>query len=312
MTETRVRQDRGGRGYPDVSLPKWISVHYSVPVSIYDPRYDRELRRLIIPQIAAARATGLISKAFFVRYSLGGPHIRLRVLPSSASAHDLLLNRLLEAPPNASTGRVAEQVPYVPELERYCGPYAMPAAETWFDASTKLVLDELTPHVSDDRSWRFARALLAVVVGAYAMLETRDALSAFAVGYARDYLRTIESAGWHSDSETTRRAVQAPNKARLDSLTPYVIDAVERIESGESLTPELDAYLAVCRDVSRTLRQLAAQGQTRTQNKVFRSSTELASYLLPSLIHMTSNRFGITILEEVYLATTLSACLKER
>src|SRR5215218_9452764 len=61
----------------------WISVHV-----FYSSNGNPLLADGVAPLVARLRARGLISRYFFIRYWLGGPHVRLRLLPAEAAGAD--------------------------------------------------------------------------------------------------------------------------------------------------------------------------------------------------------------------------------
>lgn len=76
---------------------------------------------------------------FFIRYSEGGPHLRVRVRGLDYAAV-LELRAELALLVKERDGRLAE-VAYVPETERYGGPGALPVAEEVFVRSTRVAVE---------------------------------------------------------------------------------------------------------------------------------------------------------------------------
>src|SRR3954471_18370228 len=64
--------------------PGWICYHL-----YYHQDPDLAVRQLVRPPIARLLAEGWIDNYFFVRYRLGGPHIRLRLQARPASAESV-------------------------------------------------------------------------------------------------------------------------------------------------------------------------------------------------------------------------------
>jgi hypothetical protein len=62
---------------------EWISVH-----AFFHGDLDHMLTDMVAPLINDLRADELVSGSFFLRYWDGGPHLRLRVLPSTEQARE--------------------------------------------------------------------------------------------------------------------------------------------------------------------------------------------------------------------------------
>ena len=67
----------------------WISVHI-----YYHDGLDGLIDGAARPLVAELRARALIDKHFFVRYWQGGPHLRLRLLPSAGVSEPLVAGAL--------------------------------------------------------------------------------------------------------------------------------------------------------------------------------------------------------------------------
>jgi len=92
------------------------------------------------------RAGGLARQWFFVRYDDDGYHVRVRIRASggrdladvTAALHDLA-----SALRREGLVTITRQEPYVPEVRRYGGPYALAAAESLFCADSDSVAEYL-------------------------------------------------------------------------------------------------------------------------------------------------------------------------
>ena len=56
----------------------WFSLH----IAYHQGHMDRLLVEHVLPSVKSLLQAGWIESFFFVRYSFGGPHLRLRLLPS--------------------------------------------------------------------------------------------------------------------------------------------------------------------------------------------------------------------------------------
>ncbi|HSN86598.1 MAG TPA: thiopeptide-type bacteriocin biosynthesis protein, partial [Thermoanaerobaculia bacterium] len=145
----------------------WLAFHLH-----YHERQDQILEELVHPLVASLVRRGEIDSFFFVRYALGGPHIRLRIrlcgngqaavaevlgaaerffeaCPSRATLPEekiLAINRsVLKSDPSESDEAVypdnfVRQAPYAPEIERYGGPELFPESLAFFAISSCRVL----------------------------------------------------------------------------------------------------------------------------------------------------------------------------
>jgi hypothetical protein len=106
-------------------------------------------------------------------------------------------------------------------------------------------------------------------------------------------------------------AFDAGHAKQATELQEYVLEAWERLRDGESVTPSLDPFLESIKLLTEELRRLWANRLLRNHREVFESWDKAVRYLLPSYVHMTSNRLGITITEEAFLAYVLSKTLPQ-
>jgi thiopeptide-type bacteriocin biosynthesis protein len=70
---------------------EWISAHV-----FYSDDLDRLLADAIRPMVGELVTSGLVRGWFFLRYWDGGPHVRLRLLPAHAGAHDAVRHAVLD------------------------------------------------------------------------------------------------------------------------------------------------------------------------------------------------------------------------
>ncbi|MFC9294226.1 thiopeptide-type bacteriocin biosynthesis protein [Streptomyces sp. NPDC057011] len=166
---------------PAAAAPGWLGLHCFLSTSPEDT--DAFLVEEVAPLLDGLVAGRPGAAWFFIRYSEGGPHLRIRVrgldegpaLELRAALGDLAKGR---------DGRV-EEVEYVPETERYGGPAALPVAEQVFVRSTRLAVEAVA------RSRRGSERLALGVDLAHA--------TAFALGLDRHaaarWLRA-QAAGW--------------------------------------------------------------------------------------------------------------------
>lgn len=168
---------------------QWVSAHAF---------YNGDLTGLLVDVVAPLKddlaARALATDMFFLRYWDGGPHLRLRVLPSDPALRSAI-ETLIEArfaayfigSPSSDSGRDEEYarsaailgrwegaayserlyannsvefIPYRREHDRYGSGVAIIAAERHFTESSTIVLNLLTTGMSDDQRTAAACALL--------------------------------------------------------------------------------------------------------------------------------------------------------
>jgi thiopeptide-type bacteriocin biosynthesis protein len=312
---------------PSVAEPRWLSVHlFHGGAGIYGRESDAVLREAVAPIVRRLAAEGDAERFFFVRYGEWGPHVRLRVAPApgrEARVRATLLGEVRDrfpgvdgtdgAVPDSSARTAAAGVtairwiPYDPETERYGGPSALRVAEDVFHVSSTSALELLAESVRDDRSNRLGKALLAAAVLVHAFCGTREAGAAFAAAYTRTYLRSPAFRG-QSPSDVLQIYDERFTRQR-DTLGAYVEEGWRRMETAETLTDALDAYrLGLCAQAER-LQALTAAGQVERGGRVLGSWQEVLAAVVPSYLHMTNNRLGVSIPDETYLAHLLGRVL---
>ena len=303
----------------------WLSAHLYFPGRLYGPEADDVVSNVVAPFVEQAAVRAWVDGHFFVRYDDGGPHIRLRVR-SSSEAHDDLVRSALVAharahwrdveivdgplPTGRLTGplrRLLRWVDYSPELERYGGADAMRIAEACFEASSRAAIAMLRKLPPGDRPARLGKGLLAMLVLVHTFVPERAAARAFVRMYCMSYLAPIareEGAGdrWRETFDTAYANQAAP-------LARFVSDAWERLEDGEALGSELDAYRGELQTARDALGTLCVAGRVGQNGRIIATVEEACRRIAPSYVHMMSNRLGVAILEEAYIAHLIDRAL---
>jgi thiopeptide-type bacteriocin biosynthesis protein len=260
---------------------------------------DRVLRETVEPAVDALPGRPW----FFIRYWQGGPHLRLRVADLTAREVATTTARLEEslrssgalrgdevpldvtafgdeaarhAAAETGSDRVADDVrppglhrsTYEPELQRYGGPGLMGVNETLFELSSRMVLAIL--RSSPSRGQRAGAALRATMAAATALGDAGDQSVFYGIGLG----------AWRRWSEEFGYPEAAVRAAR--SVTPEALGCVPvHPRDHGQFTPWHDAVSGLVADV-----------RTRTPE---RHPGEIVS----SQVHMTHNRLGLGILDEL-------------
>jgi Lantibiotic biosynthesis dehydratase C-term len=289
----------------------WLSFY----IIYHTGNRDRLLVDLVRPLVRTLLQEGLIDGFFFVRYSLGGPHIRLRLKvspgcevkvreavhrdgesflrahPSPAAVPEPEIRKMIESrgqqDPREGEDVVFEdnallEIPFEPETERYGGADLLSGSLDFFARSSARALQLLTRQASTAKGDWLAVAL---------RLQVRHQL-----GFARgvEELKSFISARQAGASESASRIrmhadqVFERNEGRLPLL---VRNEIERLAG--DLSPLDDS------EAARQLSHQLADAAEATRLNVFRSQ-----------IHMTANRLGLRNVDEVYLARLLWRALQ--
>lgn len=283
-------------------MTRWTSRHLHLATGAVSA-LDRVVEHVAAP---AAAETG--RPWFFIRYWQGGPHVRLRVRDLDDAGAARLTARLEElmahhAAPRAdeplveadayaaeagrqARGETGENrvvsglrppgvhvAQYEPELERYGGPEMMAASEDLFTRSTDLVV-RLLPHLPDLAARR--RTALRLTEIAARPLGPEAARAVFHEIGRRSWAAWAASYGY--DAATTDRVASV-----ADAPVPEAFAGTPGWAKGWH------------DDVTGLVATLTGVGMA------------LPGTVVSSHIHMTHNRLGLTILDELRTYAVLAA-----
>jgi hypothetical protein len=284
----------------------WISFH----VYYHNGGLDRLLGGFVRPTVQRLLREGRIETFFFVRYWLGGPHLRLRLLPRPGCA--ALVRRRVRrravhflrrhpSPAALSPAAIREanrsladpeargredlvgvdnscrEVPFEPEIERYGGPELLPHSLDFFALSSCRALQLLPEHGSGAEARWLSIAL---------RMRARQALGFAAGGEALEELAAV--------APIMPEALRAHVEMRADQ----VFTAREAAFTG-LLAEETGR---ACRERS----PLADAGMAwRLSWELRRGDAGARVRILRSHLHMTANRLGLRNVDEVYLSRIL-------
>jgi len=286
----------------------------------YHADLDRLLTDLVSPTVRTLTAQGFIDRFFFVRYSLGGPHVRLRLRvtpgrtvavaaalqsaaeaffaarPSLASLSEEAIRRENRAIVTADPGEDADVVypdnalvsfPFQCEVERYGGPALVRHSLDFFTLSSTYALRVLAAGESEPRSRRLA--------------EIARLLACLALGLARNVeefltLLAYPFALWGQRMELMAARGDEAFAARREALCSLVDEEIERYASEAPLP--LGAAAGGMVEAGRCLGWELRHSSTRSGIGI-------------SHLHMTANRFGLKNPEEVYIGRMLWRAARE-
>jgi thiopeptide-type bacteriocin biosynthesis protein len=257
----------------------WRSLHCAVD---WPPEVaDRFLTGTVGPAMAALRDRGAVDDWFFVRYTEGGPHLRIRF---RGSGPDLAARVAGELAAGAPAG--IHEARYEPEVERYGGPAAIGVAERVFCRSTEVVLARLAGGLAP--AGRVAAALDLT-------LATAVALDLDRLATLRWLRRRSLSSRWHRDAGT-----------------PAPVTALGAAPQGPGVARRWRAVAAAAAVGHGPVGSWAAQVRT--------ADAELAGVLgdrhdrlriWGAQLHMLHNRLGLRPDQEHALGALLAVSLRE-
>lgn len=291
----------------------------------YHTDRERLVTEFVRPTVSALRAAGDITRFYFVRYDLGGPHVRLRVKPARGratrvaakvlSAAEAFLQRqpsptslAEEAILRTNAGIVASdplsggaatdiypdnsiwEFPVFFEVDRYGGSTLFQHSLDFFAVSS----DEVLRLTTGDRG-RAAGQRLAIA----ARLCVDQAW-----GFAKDEAEFTELLGYAGRlfaGAWGRRFVQLGNESFERQRTTHT----------RLLRDELEALAESGRRAISGLSPALAGGARRLRRRI-RQEGDLARWIISaSQLHMTANRLGLLNPEELYLGQILSRASQE-
>jgi thiopeptide-type bacteriocin biosynthesis protein len=312
----------------------WRGVHLFFPAPLHGPWADQVLFDVVEPFVRRCQTEGWIDKWFFIRYHERGPHLRLRLHGSLAllggTVAPAFEQMLRDRDPRVAEGladlddewgesNAADVsrhpvshyawVEYEPEFQRYGGVEPIAVAEELFHRSSEFVLRSLRALPSEGHAQRLGRGLLAFLVVAHTFLGGRENVSLFARAYGSNYLRSLRP-----DEDGRSRMLMDFDggfERQSSGLSAYVEDAWSRLTDGAELTADLDEFRAHVTEARDDFRGLVDRGCVISSGQIAQSYIAAARSIVPSYIHMTNNRLGISVADEAYLAhlirRTLSA-----
>jgi thiopeptide-type bacteriocin biosynthesis protein len=277
----------------------WVSIHLFFEGFIYSEECDRFLMDAVVPMLRECKKRRWVKGWFFIRYTEGGPHVRLRLLPRSSRARDRMQVFLGEhaavlAATESNAIVAARFLPYVPEVERYGGTDALRWCEHFFEASSAAVLKMLSEPNASAHSARLGKALLLIAVFA------RRFAGSAALG-----LDLIEKYGAVGSRGHEKISSDLFNNALIRErrlVEPQLLEVWESLDANARLSPALDAYGQSSAELAYSLQLLCASNKVRFADRYAQTWESCCLSIGPSLLHMTCNRLGVAIPDEAFLA----------
>lgn len=293
-------------GTMEAALADWRAYHLH-----YHGDLDMLLDELVRPLVARLLADGAIDSFFFVRYGLGGPHVRLRLRwagePDAAAVERAAAGFFRRRPSRDSLTPE--------EVMRRNRPFL--AVDPMADASEDRVVPDNSCHEEEpvfelDRyggGERFAPSLDLFALSSLCVLRwLRDGGGALGAGARLNRALGLVVAmawGFAAGRDDFRQLVDYASRFMGDPLAHCADEADRAYErQGETLVELMRRALAVDR-VPTHPRALLAEGARRLAPELAGLPADDRWYVAASHIHMTLNRLGLLNPEEVYASRLL-------
>ncbi|MFG3257278.1 thiopeptide-type bacteriocin biosynthesis protein [Streptomyces sp. NPDC048172] len=215
------------------------------------------------------------------------------------------------------------QLPYEPEYDRYGGPVGIDIAEWHFEHSSDLVARLLATSNAHVRPVLLGLAAQLSLMTAYTFLRDGARVRQFFQRY-RDFWETSyqeRSDDYHGSFDKSfelTRGTLAERISRIRTVTADVAGAGAGagVGGGNALSGIERTWLTHCAELRARVRDAADRGRlVFPADRLERRSPiddpdALATVLLSSYIHMTNNRLGVAILDEIYLSYLIERALE--
>lgn len=259
----------------NVNLPRWCAAHIFLSKAM-----DEFLYLSLGPLLIEWKRTAVVKRFFFIRYSEGGPHIRLRMMPGRAVPPSLLLLRLADTFEAFRRGEAPEFGGRIVET-RY------DRSADYFGENAESVYSELLNEQT---------SLLALALCSRSF-KSRAQVVASGAG-ALSYLIQASSV----DRESARRITAQSSRFASQVLADL---GWSRQETGASTSEKFKAILRrVSTDMSPELRATAAARTARLLKRA-RQQTRGGRFVAVHSMHLFCNKIGILPPEEFQIFEAL-------
>jgi thiopeptide-type bacteriocin biosynthesis protein len=200
------------------------------------------------------------------------------------------------------------RIPYERELERYGGPAGMELAEWHFQESSETVLTLLDTTNVHVRTVLLGQAAQLTAGLCFAFLRDEEEVARFL-----DRYRTMWETSYQEPSDSQHERFDRSYERMKDRLVPrlrHVRDSARDDRAG-SPTPLERAWLAHCGELRDKVLHLAGAGSLTFRDGPVRDPRAALAIVLSSYVHMTNNRLGVSILDEIYLSYVIGRALSD-
>lgn len=314
----------------------WIAAHI-----FYYAHADGLLTECISPLVEQMQNRGLVRRFFFIRYWENGPHVRLRLSPAKPEYEDEIktlverqchefferrpalwefdeeetapryrmmyemeygkeayIAKYGDAPMPFYPSNSVQYLPYEPEVEKYAGPHGLEFSEAHFEVSSRLVLDTVRNCNLHVRSVLLGNSFQMILLLCNGVWQKDAGVRDFLESYVKMWTSFQE--GGQGPQQMLERYDRKYNglSAKLKKRVLHV----KSLFSGEAqATPIEQAWLDHGREIQAGITQLWEQNKLELPEEDSRDLDSVLRYLMRSYIHMTNNRLGASVQDELYL-----------
>mgnify|MGYP000433388326 CR=1 FL=1 len=259
----------------------WLSVH------LFYEDLDQLLVAAVFPFLKKTKKDKKLEQYFFIRYSEGGKHIRLRIKTQEAAflkgQINLFFNAFFKATPSKRERESIDDYPnnsiqyitYEPEFDRYGGQKGIEAAEKQFHLSSEIVqkIIENTPKWDYESAMGISIQLQLVFLSATGF-ERSEALAFFDFYYKK----------WST------------------VLPKSSLPKPEQINNQQGIINFVQSFWKNLEGEPTFGNQILESWYS--QNRKLMLTSDLSTYY-DSYLHLLNNRLGIFNIDEVFLAKLL-------
>lgn len=208
-------------------------------------------------------------------------------------------------------------IEYEPEYRRYGGSEGVELAEWHFEQSSDIVMQLLRDTNVHVRTVLLGLSIQLSLPLCFGFLQDDLRVKSFLDNYLRYWQETFHQSSVDMFPDFERKyAKMAPElQRRIAEIRRYMVD-----QSPGSLTGLERQWTSHIRELRQRVDDLVAQGKLFFEGKgrngdagpITESDFGYYEILLSSYIHMTNNRLGVSILDEIYLSYILKLALEEK
>ncbi|QBD82992.1 lantibiotic biosynthesis protein [Ktedonosporobacter rubrisoli] len=205
-------------------------------------------------------------------------------------------------------------IDYEPEYNRYGGREGVEVAEWHFEKSSEIVLKLISSTNLHVRTILLGLSIQLTLPLCFGLLEDEQRVIKFLTNYESHWLENYHKDSSSSAATFEKKFMRMSSRLqqRIAEIRSYALqDKLETLTSVERAWIEHIRELRERIDILVAARKLIFQD--RVQNRAFIPELPLQAYniLLGSYVHMTNNRLGVLILDEIYLAYLQRRALEE-
>lgn len=204
-----------------------------------------------------------------------------------------------------------DYISYEREYGRYGGPAGIALSEWHFEHSSDIVLDLLATTNVHVRPVLLGLSTQLMMIMCSVFLDDEQRIADFLDEYRQFWETSYQESSddYHDSFERSYQRMDGALRARLVELRRGA-----RGEADVAVSGVEKRWLAHCQDLRARMADVVASGdvwfQRRDNDPTPTTDMEVAvPVLLSSYVHMTNNRLGVSILDEIYLSYLLRTAL---